>query len=129
MAGEGEGSRERAAEQESPELVRTFLASKISICEFLRSECELSGEDYRLMSAMNLAATERYAEMADYVADLAAVGDRLHDKAEAVAPQLAQVDALLEQLSSIEVAVARLDGVSRRLEARYLELADRGGLS
>ena len=68
------------------------MLAKVSA--YVEGEAEISIEDYRLLKAMNLAAAERYSNMADYSSGLVALAERLQTKCEAMLPQLAQVRVL-----------------------------------
>ena len=58
---------------------------------YVEGEAEISIEDYRLLRDMNLAAAERYSEMAESSAGLVSFAQRLQTKCEAMMPALAQV--------------------------------------
>ena len=58
---------------------------------YVEGEAEISIEDYRLLRDMNLAAAERYSEIAESSAGLVSFAQRLQTKCEAMMPALAQV--------------------------------------
>ena len=60
---------------------------------YVEGEAEISVEDYRLLQSMNLAAAERYGNMAEYSAGLVAFAERLQSKCEDMVPQLSQASA------------------------------------
>ena len=55
-------------------------------------------QDYRLLRSMNLAAAERYSEMAASSAGLVSFAEGLQAKCVALMPQLAQIDVLDAQV-------------------------------
>ena len=61
---------------------------------YVEGEAEISVEDYRLLQSMNLAAAERYGNMAEYSAGLVTFAERLQSKCDDMMPQLAQACAI-----------------------------------
>lgn len=96
------------------------LLEKLSA--YVEGEAEISIEDYRLLHAMNMAAAERYSDMAESSAGLVAYAERLQSKCDAMLPQLAHIDMLEAQVGQLEGAVAQLDSYTRRLESKFAEL-------
>ena len=92
------------------------------LAAYVEGEAEISIEDYRLLQAMNLAATERYSGMAEESAGLVGFAQKLQSKCEAMMPQLAQIDVLEAQVAELEGAVDQLDSYSKRLESKYASL-------
>ena len=68
--------------------------------KYVEGEAEISVEDYRLLQAMNLAAAERYSNMAEYSAGLVTFAERLQGKCEEMMPQLAQVNGIGMEMAS-----------------------------
>ena len=103
-----------------PEAHVAVLLEKLAA--YVEGEAEISIEDYRLLQAMNLAATERYSGMAEESAGLVGFAQKLQSKCEAMMPQLAQIDVLEAQVAELEGAVDQLDSYSKRLESKYASL-------
>mmetsp|Transcript_836 Transcript_836/g.1377 ORF Transcript_836/g.1377 Transcript_836/m.1377 type:complete len:120 (+) Transcript_836:14-373(+) len=100
----------------------TEMLSKVS--QYLAGEVDLSVEDYRLLRSMNMAAADKYSEMADYAAGLVAFAEQLQSKSADILPQLEQISVLSDQVIELEAAVQQLDSYSKRLEAKFVSLVE-----
>ena len=81
-----------AAAAAPPDDAGAHLAALLEkMAAYVEGEAEVSLEDYRLLRAMNMAAAERYSDMAESSAGLVAFAERLQTKCETIMPQLAQV--------------------------------------
>eukprot|EP00966_Prymnesium_polylepis_P129386 2992550-Prymnesium_polylepis.1 len=76
-------------QQQMAEAAASEMLQKIA--HYIAGETDLSLEDYRLLQSMNLAAADRYGEMADYSSGLVAFAERLQAKCDAMLPHLSRV--------------------------------------
>ena len=68
------------------------------LSQYLQSEAELSVEDYRLLQSMNLAAAEKYGDMAEEAAGLVSFAQHLQARSASLLPQIQQIDELSQQV-------------------------------
>jgi ubiquinone biosynthesis protein UbiJ len=111
------------ADASAPPTEAQLAALLEKMAAYVEGEAEVSMEDYRLLQAMNLAAAERYGEMAESATGLVAFAARLQSKCETMLPQLAQIDVLEAQVGELESAVEQLDSYSKRLESKFHAVA------
>ncbi|KAG0238532.1 biogenesis of lysosome- organelles complex 1 subunit 2 [Actinomortierella wolfii] len=88
------------------------------LIEYIRAEMLATGEDYKLLEAMNNVAKERYGEMAGMAQDLMQEVGKLRTTYSDFEPYIAKIDTISQQADLIAKVVAELDEYTRDLERR-----------
>ena len=88
----------------------------------MQSDLRLAAEDYKLLSAMNGAAADKYENMQEVLLNLSKHVQDLKSKYKSFEPYLAKVDEICENVTQIEQTVILLDDYTTRLEAKFKSL-------
>jgi len=102
-----------------PELTSTMFSN---ISAYLKGELLATSEDYKLLESMNLAASEKYAEMTDVAKGLTSFMKDLQIKYKDFNPYLEKIDEIDTNVTELEKTVLLLDEYTRRLETKFKNL-------
>jgi len=93
---------------------------------YLQGELGAVLEDYSLLTRMNDATREKYADLSQVAGSVGRSLAGLNAKYLALQPLLDQIDQIEASVASLEEGVYRLDAYARRLEERCKEVERRG---
>lgn len=89
---------------------------------YVRSELEVTLEDYELLEKMNQATANKYREMQGMSTTVAASLSDLESNYEALQPFLDKIDGLDDKVSRLENLAYAIDSYSKRLEGKFKAL-------
>ncbi|KAG0257448.1 biogenesis of lysosome- organelles complex 1 subunit 2 [Actinomortierella ambigua] len=88
------------------------------LIEYIRAEMLATGEDYKVLEAMNNLTKDRYGEMAGMAQDLMQEVGKLRTTYSDFEPYVAKIDTISQQADMIAKVVAELDEYTRDLDRR-----------
>ncbi|GAU95453.1 hypothetical protein RvY_07068-2 [Ramazzottius varieornatus] len=87
--------------------------------EYLKSEFEVTAEDYRLIQEMNNVSTEKYAQLLVTTKNAKTSLKTTNDRFSCIKPFLDRIDLVETQVNELERTIFRLDTYAKQLEARF----------
>ncbi|OQV16623.1 putative Biogenesis of lysosome-related organelles complex 1 subunit 2 [Hypsibius exemplaris] len=99
------------------------LLGKTSL--YLKSEFEVTAEDYRLLQEMNKVTKDKYEGLMGTAKTVKDSLGTMNDRFTCIKPFLERIDLIETQVNSLEGTVFRLDTYAKQLEMRFKSLEKR----
>lgn len=93
--------------------------------DYIKSEVDLCVADYKTLESMNKLVKEKYLNYTTLAEAISNEMVDLNTSFDKLQPFLAQIDEIEKCLGVLEQSASKLDAYSKRLEAKYKQIAEK----